>query len=168
VGKIPSIFLHIGFFQSLIYLFMADVETFVKSPCHVLINKCTKDTLLKIAEYYEIKLSDKRIKESSIRTELKDKLIDKRILIAEMSKSGEHEQSLTAQSVLTFDQQKELLLLQMEHEKLKQKSEQGRIELEKAKKGSWQQVSPMQSSRGRRNPSKTDESHDKETKTGVY
>lgn len=86
---------------------MADVEKCVESPSHVLINKCTKDQLLKIPEYYEIKLSDKRIKESSIKTDMyKNKLIDKRILTAEMSESDEHKQSLTVQSALTFDQQK--------------------------------------------------------------
>ena len=36
-------------------------------------------------------------------------------------------------SVLTFEQQKELLLLQMEHERIKQHSEYDRMELEKAK-----------------------------------
>lgn len=50
---------------------MADIDRFVESPSHVLLNKCTKEQLLKIAEYYEVKLSDKRIKESSIKTELK-------------------------------------------------------------------------------------------------
>lgn len=50
-----------------------------------------------------------------------------------MSESDQHEKSLTTQSALTFDQQKELLLLQMEHEKIKQKSEHDRMELEKAK-----------------------------------
>lgn len=56
---------------------MADIDRFVESPSHVLLNKCTKEQLLKIAEYYEVKLSDKRIKESSIKTELKNKLVDK-------------------------------------------------------------------------------------------
>lgn len=112
---------------------MADIDRFVESPSHVLLNKCTKEQLLKIAEYYEVKLSDKRIKESSIKTELKNKLVDKKVLIAEMSESDQHEKSLTTQSALTFDQQKELLLLQMEHEKIKQKSERDKMELDKAK-----------------------------------
>lgn len=57
---------------------MADIDRFVESPSHVLLNTCTKEQLLKIAEYYEVKLSDKRIKESSIKTELKNKLVDKK------------------------------------------------------------------------------------------
>ncbi len=46
---------------------MADVEKFAKSPSHVSLNKCTKEQLLKIAEFYEIKISDKRFKESTIK-----------------------------------------------------------------------------------------------------
>lgn len=112
---------------------MADIDQFVESPSYVLLNKCTKEQLLKIAEYYEVKLSDKRIKESSIKTELRNKLVDKKVLTAEMSESDQHVKSLTTQSALTFDQQKELLLLQMEHEKIKQKSERDKIELDKAR-----------------------------------
>ncbi|XP_058618181.1 uncharacterized protein LOC131531435 isoform X9 [Onychostoma macrolepis] len=37
------------------------------------------------------------------------------------------------QSTLSFEQQKELLLLQMEHEKLKQRSEGSKLELERAR-----------------------------------
>ncbi len=56
---------------------MADVEKFVNSPSQVSLNECTKEQLLRIAEFYEIKISDKRFKESTIKTELKNKLKEK-------------------------------------------------------------------------------------------
>lgn len=62
-------------------------------------------------------------------------MIEQGILSAEMEQTQDIQvQSLsTSPSVLTFDQQKELLLLQMDHERMKQQSEQGRLEFEKAK-----------------------------------
>ncbi len=50
-----------------------------------------------------------------------------------MDKESVSQTQTASQSVLTFEQKKELLLLQMEHDKMKQQSEKGRIELEKAK-----------------------------------
>ncbi len=98
-------------------------------------NKCTKEQLLKIAEFYEIKISDKRFKESTIKIELKNKLMEKGILPTEMEQTEDVQiQSVSAsQYVLTFDLQKELLLLQMDHERMKQQSEQDKLELEKAR-----------------------------------
>ncbi|XP_058624793.1 uncharacterized protein LOC131536088 isoform X3 [Onychostoma macrolepis] len=87
-----------------------------------------KKRLLKIADRYEIVISDKRLKEN-IKVILRTNLIEKGIL--KMEESGSVVSSL--QTNLSFEQQKELLLLQMEHERLKHRSEQGKIELEKAK-----------------------------------
>ncbi len=110
---------------------MADVEKFAKSPSHVSLNNCTKEQLVRIAEFYEIQISDKRFLKSTIKIELKNKLIEKGILPIEMEHTEDMQaQSLSAlQSVLTFDQQKGLLLLQMDHERMKQQSEQGKLEL---------------------------------------
>ncbi len=105
-----------------------DVEKFAKSSSPISLNKCTK-------EFYEIKISDKRFKESTIKIELKNKLMEKGILPTEMEQTEDVQiQSLSAsQYVLTFDLQKELLLLQMDHERMKQQSEQDKLELEKAR-----------------------------------
>ena len=40
------------------------VDTFVDSPSVALLDQCTKDQLLLIAEKYEIEILDKRLKES--------------------------------------------------------------------------------------------------------
>ncbi len=61
-------------------VFMADVEKFDKSPSYVSLNKCTKEQLLRIAVFYKIKISDKQFKESTIKIELKNKLMEKGIL----------------------------------------------------------------------------------------
>ncbi len=74
-------------------VFMADVEKFGKSPSHVSLNKCTKEQLVRIAEFYDIKINNKIFKESTI--ELKNKLIEKGILPIEM----EHTEDVQAQSI---------------------------------------------------------------------
>lgn len=97
---------------------MADIDLFVSSPSCKSLNKCTKEQLLKVADYYQVVISDKRLKEN-IKVILKARLIEKGILKAKMDKSVPVDSQL--QSNLSFEQQKELLLLQMEHEKLKQR-----------------------------------------------
>lgn len=124
-------------FDFLIGLFvflMADINAFIESPSYTLLGKCTKKQLLRIAAHYEIDVVDKKLKES-IKAELTLKLCERDILSMEVDKdlivSAQMQTDLT--SVLTFEQQKVLLLLQMEHERLKQHSEYDRMELEKAK-----------------------------------
>lgn len=101
---------------------MADVEKFAKSPSRESLDKCNKEQLLRIAEFYEITISDRRLKESTIKIELENKLVNKGILSSTMEQIQDIQaQNLPAsQSVLTFDQQKELLLLQIDHERMKQ------------------------------------------------
>lgn len=75
-------------------------------------------------------IKDKKLKEN-VKVASKIQLIEKVFLDTEME-----EYVLVAsdlKSNLSFEQQKELLLLQMDHEKLKLRSEQGKMELEKAK-----------------------------------
>ena len=43
---------------------MADVEAFVTVPSQEVLEKCTKDQLLKIAEYYLVTVGDKHVKEN--------------------------------------------------------------------------------------------------------
>lgn len=102
---------------------MADIDLFVTSPSCEFLDKCTKEQLLKVADRYQVVISDKRLKEN-IKVVLKAKLIEKGILRDDMDESVPVTSQL--QTNLFFEQQKELLLLQMEHEKLKQRSEQGK------------------------------------------
>ncbi len=62
---------------------------------------------------------------------MKTELIGKGFLKNEMDESVAGVSNL--QTTLSFDQQKELLLLQMEHERLKQRSEGSKMEFEKAR-----------------------------------
>lgn len=109
---------------------MADIDEFVSSPSHEFLDRCTKEQLLSIAERYEIVIKDKRLKEN-VKIALKIELIEKGLLDTEMKEYVPVASEL--KSNLSFEQQKELLLLQMDHEKLKLRSEQGKMELEKAK-----------------------------------
>lgn len=66
---------------------MADIVKFVQTPSYVLMDKCTKEQLLRITEHYETKISDTRLKESSIKVELKNKLIEQGILSSQMEQT---------------------------------------------------------------------------------
>ncbi|XP_039542155.1 uncharacterized protein LOC120489424 isoform X2 [Pimephales promelas] len=110
---------------------MADIDEFVSSPSHELLNGCTKEQLLSIAEHYEIVIKDKRLKEN-VKTALKIELIKQGILDIEMEEK-DVPIAPDLKSNLSFEQQKELLLLQMDHENIKLRAEQGKRELEKAK-----------------------------------
>ncbi len=101
---------------------MADIDWFISSPSHEFLEGCSKEQLLKIAEYYKIVIKDKRFGRESIKLILKTELIGKSFLKSKMDESVAGVSNL--QTTLSFDQQKELLLLQMEHDKLKQHSEQ--------------------------------------------
>ncbi|XP_036974481.1 uncharacterized protein LOC119030758 [Acanthopagrus latus] len=96
---------------------MAEVADFVKAPSEALLDKCTREQLLKIADHYQIEVGDKRLKDA-IRSILKANLADMGVLDEE----SRHLPPLAA-SNLTFEQQKEMLLLQLEHEKVKQRTE---------------------------------------------
>lgn len=97
------------------------VEDFLQSPSDQLFEQCTKDQLLKIAHHYEIEVPDTKLKEV-VENALKNKLVEDEILVIEVRR-----QPLSSPSVnpvaLTFEQQRELLVLQLEHEKIKQQRE---------------------------------------------
>jgi len=106
------------------------VEKFVDAPSESLLNDLTKDQLLELAEYYEINLTsqDKRLKDQ-IKALVKTELVERRIL---ESQSSEDTSASSAQSHLTFEQQKQLLLIQAEI-KEKQLEAQNHIEISKVK-----------------------------------
>ena len=116
---------------------MAGIEDFVASPCEELLDSCTKDQLLKVAEKYDIDLSglsDKR--KGNVKALVKMQLIGKGVLVVKQGESGEPQaaQSFSIPSGnFTFEQQKELLLLQLAHERDKQQweVERQKIEMEK-------------------------------------
>ena len=106
---------------------MASVDEFVHSPSDHLLNQYTKDQLLKIADHYGIDIGDKRLKEN-IKAILKANLVEVGIL------KREEFQPKVTNVALSFEQQKELLTMQLEHEKLKQQKElEMQLELEQMK-----------------------------------
>ena len=110
----------------------SSVQEFVNAPSESLLNDLTKDQLLELAEYYEINLmsQDKRLKDQ-VKTLVKTELIERGILEA---KSSEDEltfvSATSTQPHLTFEQQKQLLIIQTEM-KEKLLEAQNRIEFSK-------------------------------------
>ena len=90
------------------------VEDFLSSPSEELLEQCTKDQLLKIAEHFQIEVLDKKLKDT-IKKTVKSKLLDDGVLLIEEVT----QKPVVSKGILTFEQQKELLLLQLEHERLK-------------------------------------------------
>ncbi|KAG1932777.1 hypothetical protein F2P79_020923 [Pimephales promelas] len=112
---------------------MAGCETFVVAPSEEALEKCTKEQLLKIAEHYSIVVAgDKRIKEN-IKMTVKAELIERGIITEEIEDPSPIPTIKPIQvQGLTFEQQKELLVMQMDHEKLKHELEiKKQIELER-------------------------------------
>jgi hypothetical protein len=121
-----------NFFFSLSLTMTSNVDEFIRFPSEELLDVCTKEQLLKVAEHYKIEISDKRLK-NSIRLILKANLMERGILdVTTGAASAEDSPSpryvtITAPSVspssLLFEQQKELLLLQIEHDRVKYEKE---------------------------------------------
>lgn len=98
---------------------MAECEAFIAAPSEEALEKCTKEQLLKIAEHYSVVVGDKRLKEN-VKTTLKVKLVELGIMTTDPSEFHPVTSTLPVQAQgLTFEQQKELLLLQMEHDERK-------------------------------------------------
>ncbi|KAG7471700.1 hypothetical protein JOB18_048960, partial [Solea senegalensis] len=97
---------------------MASVDEFLKAPSEELLDHCSREQLLRIAEHFQLEVGDKRMKEN-IKNIVKANLVDFGIFKAET-----HVDVPVARSSgcndggLTFEQRKELLLLQTEMEKL--------------------------------------------------
>lgn len=113
---------------------MASVANFVQCPSEELFNSFHKEQLVELAEQYGVDLGEKRLKKE-IKGFLKSVLIEKHVLPSTSVSIGESQVSPSV--VLTFEQQKELLLLQidrgkldMERERLRQSLEKEKLELE--------------------------------------
>lgn len=99
----------------------------MKTPSDSFLDSCTKEQLLKIADHYKIEISDKRLKDI-IKSILRANVYDMNVLPAAAGAAGVVKNAAGLSSpvgqssiALSFEQQRELLLLQMEHEKLKHK-----------------------------------------------
>ena len=93
----------------------AVVEAFIQSPSETLLDSCTKDQLLKIADHFGIEIAATRLKDT-IKRILKATLMEEGVLASDEGK-GLPSTMVSPGGSLTFDQQKELMLIQMEHEK---------------------------------------------------
>lgn len=86
---------------------MTLVEEFVESPSVELLEWCMKDQLVKLAEYFKIELTDKRSKENI----LKSKMVEEGIWTADDLVKPSLICPVETPTGLTFEQQKQLLLL---------------------------------------------------------
>lgn len=92
------------------------VEDFINSPDIALLEKYTKEQLLKIAEHYKINVSstDKRLKDS-----VKAVLLEEIGVLMEGAEESVLLDVPVGNQGLTFEQRKELMMLQLEQEKMK-------------------------------------------------
>lgn len=108
------------------------VEDFIQSPSEEVLEQCNKEQLTKIAQHYSIEVEPKRTKEN-LKSIIKANLQESGVL---MDGKGESGVSISMTG-LTFEQQKELLLLKLDHEKelekIKYKKEQLKLDLEMQK-----------------------------------
>lgn len=93
---------------------MPTVEDFAASPSYEALDQCSKDQLLKIAEHYKLQITSSFSKDK-VKAILKSNLIESGFLL-------EKETPISSpfsvpMEGLSFEQRKELLMLQMEHEK---------------------------------------------------
>ncbi len=104
------------------------VEEFVSAPCEDLLNDLTKDQLVELAGHYKINLvsQDKRLKDNIISL-VKTELIKRGVLESQFRKEFV---ATSTMSQLTFEQQKQLLLIQTEM-KEKLLEAQNRVEMSK-------------------------------------
>ncbi|KAL7396595.1 hypothetical protein ABVT39_008360, partial [Epinephelus coioides] len=89
------------------------------APSEEALERCTKEQLIKLADHYSVDVGDRKLK-GEIKVALKIKLVELGIFRSVPVPLAPPAVSLPVQvQGLTFEQQKELLLLQMEHDKIK-------------------------------------------------
>ena len=115
---------------------MAQIEDFVTSPSDEFLDLCSKEQLLEIADHYKVDVGDRRRKTQTIKWVLMANLTEMGIL-PETGTEGSDSTvlPLPSQGQFSFEQQKELLLIQLEMERTKQQGviEKERVEIEKGK-----------------------------------
>lgn len=100
---------------------MASVEDFLRAPSEELLERCSRQQLVKIADHFEIDGSDKRMKEN-IKAIVRANLLDTGVIRPVFNVVGYGldvlEWPSASEAGLTFEQRRGLLLLQTEREKL--------------------------------------------------
>ncbi|XP_034567353.1 uncharacterized protein LOC117832370 [Notolabrus celidotus] len=100
---------------------MASVEEFIRAPSEELLDGCSREQLIRIAEHYSVEVGDKRMKEN-IKGILKVNLSDQGVFGLCRYAVGpvleDVKESSDSETGLSFEQRRELLLLQTEREKL--------------------------------------------------
>lgn len=93
-------------------------------PCQEALDACTKEQLLLIAEHYSVVIvGDKQFKEN-IKAAMRSKLTEVGIMNEDRTDSPTGAAALSFRMHgLSFELQKEILLLQMEHDKMKHEVE---------------------------------------------
>lgn len=105
---------------------MASLSEFLKSPTVAFVNGCKKDQLTAIADHYDIVVGKGR--KDEIRRTVLDALFDQGVLHKGETEAGPDPLLFSVPAGLkagnlTFEQQKELLVLQFEQEKLRRQME---------------------------------------------
>lgn len=104
---------------------MASVEDYLRAPSEELLERCSREQLVKTTEYYELDVGDKIMKEN-IRVIVKANLFETgakrhKLLVAGAGLDVSDVPSNEAE--LTFEQRRELLLLETERERAKTEPE---------------------------------------------
>lgn len=109
---------------------MAEIESFVASPTVEAFEAFTKEQLVLLAGRYEVKLSSSAKRNKSVmQTIIRDVLVQKEILSAELDPSPQDLSLESTASSLSYDQQRGLLQLQID--KGKQQIREYEIQIEK-------------------------------------
>lgn len=111
------------------------VKSFIESPSVTILDSCTKKQLVVIGDYYKVDVGDQRKSLDFVEETLKARLIEQGVLEsvsaasvsagvslsagASVSAGASGASAVLAGSTLTFEQQRELLYMQLEIERLK-------------------------------------------------
>ena len=101
---------------------MASIETFFDAPSEELLERFTKAQLLQISEHYGVAITGKKkqeVKECLIANLEKDDILQRCAQVVSPSVAKGLPPLVSIVPGLTFDQQKELMLIQLEHERMK-------------------------------------------------
>lgn len=117
---------------------MSEIKDFIDAPSQELLDSFTKEQLLIVAEHFSVVVvRDKRLKENIKVAKKKKKLVEEGLMPGDKNECPSPAASQFQSQGLTFEQQKEILILQMEHEKMKQELEiKKQLELERIRQES--------------------------------
>lgn len=113
-------------------LVMVGVEDFLKAPSEEVLERCSREQLVKTAEHFGTDVGDKRMNEN-IKSILKANLFEDGVFKVMVLPVGSVPGIASVNPGLTFVQQKELLLLQLEQSRLQQQTEREKWAVKKLK-----------------------------------